>query len=137
MNTSPRTTKEALFAEMLGDLDNMLNRIENLPKLVENCEHRLKDSAVTLESAGKQYGQAVTAFTEQAKVELIDFIERKSATAIEKHAAILKKDSHASLFAGQEKIRPFAWSGLLKQAAIALLASFFTVLMLNSVYYFS
>lgn len=56
MKTSPRTTKEALFAEMLGDLDSMLTRIEKLLALIENCEARLSAKAAALEASGEKYG---------------------------------------------------------------------------------
>ena len=122
MKTSPRTTKEALFAEMLGDLDSMLTRIEN-------CEARLSARANALESSGEKYGQAVAAFTEQAKGELGDFIEMASITTVERHVAV-EKAAHSSLLAEDRNIRPFFWSRIFEHMFISLLTACFMVLIM-------
>ena len=45
MNTrAPRTSKEALIAEMLGDLEQLLARIENLPSLIASAEGEISRS---------------------------------------------------------------------------------------------
>ena len=129
MKTSPRTTKEALFAEMLGDLDSMLTRIEKLPALIENCEARLSARANALESSGEKYGQAVAAFTEQAKGELGDFIEMASITTVERHVAV-EKAAHSSLLAEDRNIRPFFWSRIFEHMFISLLTACFMVLIM-------
>ena len=36
--TPPRTSREALIAEMLGDLDQILGRIEKIPDLIGAVE---------------------------------------------------------------------------------------------------
>lgn len=38
---TPKTTKEALISEMLGDLDNILTRIENAQESMHLCEKNL------------------------------------------------------------------------------------------------
>ena len=132
MNTPPRTTKEALFAEMLGDMDRMLARIERLPELVDGCEQRLRDIATILESAGKQYGQAVATFTEQARVELRDFIERESAAAIERQSKPIKQfvpDVQISESILLKKLLLY----LLTHGSAALLASWITIFFVNYV----
>lgn len=133
MSTPPRTAKEALFAEMLGDMDRMLSRMEQLPELVENCELRLRDAAAILESAGEQYGQAVAAFTEQAKGELAVFLENESAKIIERQAESVKKVMHTSRFSetGSRELMPKQkWPvHLLTHGATALVSFLFTILL--------
>ena len=75
---SPRTAREALIAEMLGDLDLLLDRVEALPALVASAEERLTSTVTALDNAGDKYRMAITAFTEQAKTELSEYLDRKT-----------------------------------------------------------
>ena len=75
---SPRTAREALIAEMLGDLDLLLDRVEALPVLVATAEERLTSTVTALDNAGDKYRMAITAFTEQAKTELSEYLDRKT-----------------------------------------------------------
>ena len=75
---SPRTAREALIAEMLGDLDTLLARVEALPALVTTAEERLTSTVTALDNAGDKYRMAITAFTEQAKTELSEYLDRKT-----------------------------------------------------------
>ena len=75
---SPRTAREALIAEMLGDLDLLLARVEALPALVDTAEERLTSTVTALDNAGDKYRMAITAFTEQAKTELAEYLDRKT-----------------------------------------------------------
>lgn len=138
MNASPRTTREALLAEMLGDLDGMLTRIEKLPQLVENCEARLSAKADALQVSGDKYGQAVVAYTEQAKEELTDFLEKESMVTIEKHLAAIQKTFQDTLDAESGNIgssqfadKRFLWMRLFEHTVIALLTSLLTVYLIR------
>lgn len=82
-----RTSKEALVAQLLGELDTVLNRVEALPKQVDNAELQITQSVAALIKAGEKYREAVTDFTEGAKKELTDFIERKAGNVANKAAA--------------------------------------------------
>lgn len=91
--TGPRTTREALVAEMLGELDTLLARVEALPKEIASAESQVVTSVASLNEAGDKYRMAVTAFTEQAKTELTEFLQRKASevaakTVEEQRAAI-------------------------------------------------
>lgn len=91
--TGPRTTREALIAEMLGELDTLLARVEALPKEIATAESQVANSVASLNEAGDKYRMAVTAFTEQAKTELTEFLQRKASevaakTVEEQRAAI-------------------------------------------------
>jgi hypothetical protein len=82
---APRTAREALVAELLGDLDTLLQRIEALPSTVTSAEQRLAATAAALNAAGEQYRVAVTAFNEQAKADLSSYLDLKSSQVA--HAA--------------------------------------------------
>ena len=89
----PRTTREALVAELLGDLDSLLTRVETLPRTFADAEAKLTGTVSCLNSAGDQFRMAITAFTSEARGELTDFLQRKagevaSRTVDEQRAAI-------------------------------------------------
>ncbi|WP_334188523.1 hypothetical protein [Noviherbaspirillum sp.] len=80
----PRTTREALMVELLGDVDALLARVEQLPHAVMKAESALRATVTALEDAGDQYRIAVTAFNEQAKAELTQHLDRKAAEVTSK-----------------------------------------------------
>lgn len=142
---APRTTREALIAEMLGDLDVILARVEALPQLVAAAEEKLSNTVTAIEGAGDKYRMAVTAFNEQAKAELSEYLDRKTAevsskTVEEQRAAIQEaariafrseaSDKAANLgIALGEAAKQFhrsMWSRLVEHAITALIASIFT-----------
>ena len=84
---APRTAREALMAELLGDMDALLERVEALPGQVTASEERLAASVAALEEAGDRFRLAVTAFTEQAKTELSDYLDRKAGEAADRTVA--------------------------------------------------
>ncbi|MDF0606763.1 hypothetical protein HZU77_014030 [Neisseriaceae bacterium TC5R-5] len=143
--SAPRTTREALIAEMLGDLDTLLARVEALPDLVSSSEKKITDTVAALEDAGDKYRMAVTAFNEQAKTDLAEYLDRKTAeisskTVEEQRAAIqeaarLAFRSEASdkatslglvMSEAAKEFRRSMWSRLIEHAVTALIASGFT-----------
>ncbi|MEY3202262.1 MAG: hypothetical protein RIR70_1812 [Pseudomonadota bacterium] len=82
--SAPRTAREALMAELLGDMDALLARVEALPRQVAASEERLAQSVAALDEAGDRFRLAVTAFTEQAKSELAEYLDRKASEAADK-----------------------------------------------------
>ena len=143
---SPRTAREALIAEMLGDLDLLLARVEALPALVASAEERLTNTVTVLDNAGDKYRMAITAFTEQAKTELAEYLDRKtievsSKTVDEQRAAIQEaaraafrseasdKAANLSLVLGEaaKEFRRSMWSRLMEHTITALISSGFTV----------
>ena len=76
-----RTARDAIAAEILGDIDTLLARVEALPATVDDAVRRIAATATALDAAGDKYRMAVTAFTEETKVELTEFIQRKAAEA--------------------------------------------------------
>ena len=142
---APRTAREALIAEMLGDLDALLARIEALPALVAGAEERLSGTAAALDAAGDKYRMAVTAFNEQAKTDLSEYFDRKavgvSSRTVEDQRAAMQEaarmafrseasDKAASLglVLGEaaKEFRLSMRSRLVEHAITALVASGFT-----------
>lgn len=142
---APRTAREALIAEMLGDLDALLARIEALPALVAGAEERLSGTATALDAAGDKYRMAVSAFNEQAKADLSEYFDRKvvevSSRTVEDQRAAMQEaarmafrseasDKAASLglVLGEaaKEFRLSMRSRLVEHAITALVASGFT-----------
>jgi hypothetical protein len=98
--TGPRTTREALVAEILGDVDVLLARVERVTEEIRAAERQVGATAATLNEAGDKYRLAITAFTDQAKTELTQFLQRKagevaSKTVDEQRSAIQEAARHA------------------------------------------
>ena len=142
---APRTSREALIAEMLGDLDTLLDRMEALPQLVAAAEEKLAATITVLNQAGDKYRMAVTVFNEHAKTDLAEYLDRKaveisSKTVEEQRAAIQEAArmafrSEASVKAANlaralseeaQDFRQSVWSRLIEHTVTALIASGFT-----------
>jgi hypothetical protein len=96
----PRTTREALVAEILGDVDMLLARAEQVTKDIQSAEKQVAVTTATLNEAGDRYRLAITAFTDQARTELTEFLQRKagevaSKTVDEQRSAIQEAARHA------------------------------------------
>lgn len=93
MDTSPRNAREALIAELLGDVDNLLTRQEaNIAKQTA-VEETLARSTTALIDAGKRYRQLIDDFNENAKKDLSQYVREHAArttanTVDEQRAAI-------------------------------------------------
>jgi len=142
---APRTAREALIAEMLGDLDTLLARVEALPAVVSAAEERLGATVSALHDAGDRYRLAVTAFNEQAKADLTEYLDLKTAqvaakTIDEQRAALQEvaraafrseasdKAASLGLVLGEaaKEFRRSMWSRVMEHAITALIASAFT-----------
>jgi hypothetical protein len=75
----PRTTREALVAELLGDIDGLLRRAETMPDRLESVAARLISAAQALDDAGSRYRGVVNEFTGEATSQLTDYLQRKAA----------------------------------------------------------
>ena len=143
--SEPRTTREALVAELLGDLDGLLARVEALPQAVADAEAKLTGTVASLDAAGDRFRLAITAFTDQARGELTDYLERKagevaSRTVEEQRAALQDvarsafrseasdKAARLGIALGQaaREFRRSMLSRLLEHGLTALLASLLT-----------
>lgn len=99
--SEPRTAREALIAQMLGELDDLLARAEQIPKSIAEAEARIALSARLLDKAGDQYRLAVTAFTDEAKATLTEHLEHKAsqlvALTVQEQRAALQEVARAAL----------------------------------------
>jgi phage-related minor tail protein len=71
------TIKEALIAEILGDINTALSTTADLMEKLANAEKSMIETATTLEVAGDNYRIAITALTEETKEDLTEHIENK------------------------------------------------------------
>ena len=78
---SPRTAREALLAEVLDEVDSLHRQVLALPDSLVAMEVKLARTVSVLDQAADNFRLAVTAFSEQAKVDLLEFHERKTAQA--------------------------------------------------------
>lgn len=143
--TGPRTSREALIAEMLGEVDVLLARVEALPAAVASAEDRIAGAVAALTDAGDKYRLAVTVFTEEAKTELTEYLERKasavtSKTEEDQRAVIQEATRQAfqsesfekaenlgiTLRAAVKEFRRSMWLRLIEHAITALIASTLT-----------
>jgi hypothetical protein len=141
----PRTTREALAALMLGEVDGLLARVEALPGTITSAEVRLAATVAALDAAGDKYRMMITAFTEEAKAETSSYLERKTSeitarTMEEQRGAMQEsarlafrseasdKASTLGIALGEaaKEFRRSMWSRLIEHAVTALVASCFT-----------
>jgi hypothetical protein len=78
----PRTTREALVAELLGELDSLLTRAEQLPGAIAEAESQLLHTIRILDDAGNKYRVVVTTFTEEAKLSLTAYLQQKASQLV-------------------------------------------------------
>jgi len=107
---NPRTAKEALIAEMLADIDAMLDRIEK-------ADQGIRQTVSVLTGADEKYRQAVMSFTEQAKAELSAWLDQKATQAIDTQQIRLKTlindliEQRINSLPSPDKTRPRRWFG--------------------------
>lgn len=78
---APRTIKEALVAEMLGEIDALLTRCETCTAVVDALQAQMASSTATLDAAGERYRVTISTYTEQVKQEVSRYLERKTSEA--------------------------------------------------------
>ncbi|MEO8924493.1 MAG: hypothetical protein ABI330_16955 [Caldimonas sp.] len=69
-----RLIREALFAQLHADLDDLLGRVESLPEKVSKLETSLQVTTTALIAGGDKYRAAVTALNEEAKTNLTQYM---------------------------------------------------------------
>lgn len=89
--TAPRSMREALAGVVLEEVDTLLSRAEALPQILDAAEQRVTTSVQALDAAGDRYRLAVTAFTEEARAELTEFLQRKAGEISASTAAELRQ----------------------------------------------
>jgi hypothetical protein len=66
----PRTAREALIAEVLGEVDGLVTRVEALQKALDAADARLARTVATLNLSTDKYRHAVSTFADQAKTDV-------------------------------------------------------------------
>lgn len=74
----PRTVREALAGLVLEELDGLTVKVEQLVETVNQAAQGVGTMTGALGTASDHFRLSVTAFTEQAKVELTSHLERKA-----------------------------------------------------------
>jgi hypothetical protein len=153
MSGSPRTAREALVAELLGDVDGLLKRVEALPAEIAKSEGQLAGTAKAMQDAGDKFRLAVTAFTDQAKTDLGEYFDHKLAAAahaasrtVDEQRAALQEAARLAfafeaseragnlaqaLAAATQEFRRSAWTRLAEHGVTALVTSTLTVTLLH------
>lgn len=77
-----KTIREAVLTQAFEELDTLLGRVEGLKKGIDESGEKLARSSESLDGASDRYRLAVTAFTDQAKGELTEYLQRKAAETV-------------------------------------------------------
>lgn len=80
----PRTTREALIAEVLGEMDGLVTRIETLQKAIDATDARLARTAATLNQSTDKYRHALSTFADQAKTDVTRHLQQLASDAAAK-----------------------------------------------------
>ncbi|MBS1943296.1 MAG: hypothetical protein JST38_20735 [Bacteroidetes bacterium] len=76
------TVREAIAAELLGEIDGLVLRLENTARTVQEHEASAKASTDALLSAADQFKLAVTQFSESATAQVREAVERHAHEVI-------------------------------------------------------
>lgn len=143
----PRGIREAFVAELAGELDDLLRRVEALTPAIVAAGDRLHGCAARVTSAIERHETAIATLNAQAMKSIGEFAVRRTNEAVVKNVeaqeALIQRAARrafsvelvpnlqalndiVSRTALQTK--PSAWSTWIQHAATALLASTFTAL---------
>lgn len=88
---TPRTAKDALYAELLGDLTNIIDRCEALPLTIQEAEKNLQHTLSALENGSDKYRLAINSFNDEAKQEIKAYLDRATAKTAEEQKAAMQE----------------------------------------------
>ncbi len=86
------TIKEALIAEMLGDINKALLETAELMDKLESAEKSMLKTAKTLTVAGEKYKQVINEFTEETKIDIENHIKINSKSELSHSVKLYKKE---------------------------------------------
>ena len=90
----PRSRRDAIVAQLAGELDDLVQRVERLPLRLEEANQRIEGSAAALHTAIEQYRSNVGALTSQVMKNIGEFAVRRTNEAavksIEEQQALLQ-----------------------------------------------
>ena len=82
--SAPLNSRELFIAEMLGDIDQMLDK-------VEDCKLALTRTLEAVDAGSDRYRQAIIEFTEQAKQDIAAAVNREFAKTNEQERAAMQE----------------------------------------------
>ncbi|MDT4292330.1 hypothetical protein RO575_22420 [Methylomonas sp. MO1] len=95
---SPRTFRDAFAAQVLGDIDTLLDKVEAVNGSVNAATEKMQQTIIEFEKAGETYNQAVLAANMRSKNEMVAFLQTATNSTVAK-----TKDEQRELI--QELIR--------------------------------
>lgn len=120
MSKPATTMREALAQQSLEEIDGLVTRVEGLIALVNDAGQNMQATAAALGDAGDKYRMAVTAFTEQAKADLVEHVQLKgsevAARSIEEQRAAMQEAARLA-FRSQASDQAEGLAGSLSRAA--------------------
>ena len=137
----PRILREALVAQLLGEIDTLLLRVEALVPPIDQAISSLKGSAKDTTAALDRFRATTQAIADQAQTSAVDHIVRRTnvvAKATLDEQTVAMGAAARSLFDGQAnplihsliadlRARNSSWLAWLTPAVTALLSSALTV----------
>jgi hypothetical protein len=98
----PRTTREALIAEVLGEVDTLVARVEALQRAIDEADAKLSRTVASLDQSTDKYRRAVAGFAEHTKAEVNEYLQR---VADEAGAKAMEEQRQAMLTAARFAFR--------------------------------
>ena len=138
---APSTLREALAGQILSEVDDLIRQAETLKATLKAASQDLSRNVATLDDAGDRFRMAVTAFTEQAKAELTEHMERTAHVVLTQKAdeiLVAMQKAARTAFEAQSwdtagaladrlkgaagEFRRGVWTRLIENGVVALLA---------------
>jgi ABC-type transporter Mla subunit MlaD len=82
--TPPRTYRDAFAAQVLGEIDTLLDKVKALTGTINETGEKIQVTINQLEGAGEKYNQAVLAANLRFKNETIAYLKTVTTTSIAK-----------------------------------------------------
>jgi ribosomal protein S13 len=82
--TPPRTHRDAFAAQVLGEIDTLLDKVQALTGTINDAGAKIQVMINQLEGAGEKYNQAVLAANLRSKNEMLAYLKTISTTSIAK-----------------------------------------------------
>ncbi|PPD24626.1 MAG: hypothetical protein CTY24_00115 [Methylobacter sp.] len=78
----PRTMRDALAAQVLGDIDTLLDKADAVADAVNSSAAKMDETIRRLEGAGETYNQAVLAANMRSKNEMVAYLKTVTTTVV-------------------------------------------------------
>jgi hypothetical protein len=78
----PRTMRDALAAQVLGDIDTLLDKMDAINGAVNSSAVKMEETIRRLEGAGETYNQAVLAANMRSKKEMVAYLKTVTTAVV-------------------------------------------------------